>query len=130
MHRQLVSSDGPYEDRYGYSRAVRLGDTVHVAGTCAQPPNVEGCDAGTQARDALRIIAEALEEAGATTADVVRTRIYVVDLADTEAVLAAHGEVFADVRPAATLVQVAGLIDPALLVEIEATAIVASTSSA
>lgn len=124
MTRHNISSGGPYEERYGYSRAVRIGNEVHVAGTCAQPPDVEGCDAGHQARAALRIISAALDEAGAGTADVVRTRIYVVDLADTEAVLEAHGEVFADVRPAATLVQVAGLIDPAMRVEIEATAVV------
>lgn len=124
MTRQHISSGGPYEDRYGYSRAVRVGGEVHVSGTCAQPPNVEGCDAGVQARDALRIIVEALTAAGASAADVVRTRIYVVDLADADAVLEAHGEVFATVRPAATLLQVAGLIDPALKVEIEATAIV------
>ncbi|MEL6892558.1 MAG: RidA family protein [Actinomycetota bacterium] len=124
MTRTNISSGGPYEAPYGYSRAVRIGDQVHVAGTCAQPPNVDGCDAGTQARDALRIIVEALEEAGASAADVVRTRIFVVDLADAPAVLEAHGEVFGDVRPAATLLQVSGLIDPALTVEIEATAIV------
>ena len=124
MTRQHISSGGPYEDRYGYSREVRVGGEVHVSGTCAQPPNGEGCDAGVLARDALRIIVEALTAAGASAADVVRTRIYVVDLADADAVLEAHGEVFATVRPAATLLQVAGLIDPALKVEIEATAIV------
>lgn len=123
MERQNISSGGPYEGPYGYSRAVRLGNQIEVAGTCAQPPNVEGCDAGMQARDALRIITEALAETGASINDVIRTRIYVVDLADTEAVLEAHGEVFGDIRPAATLVQVAGLIDPALKVEIEATAV-------
>jgi enamine deaminase RidA (YjgF/YER057c/UK114 family) len=124
MARQHIFSGGPYEAVYGYSRAVRVGDEVHVAGTCARPPNVDGTDAGAQARDALRTITEALTAAGASIGDVVRTRIYVVDLADAEAVLEAHGEVFAEVRPAATLVQVAGLIDPALKVEIEATAIV------
>lgn len=123
MTRRNISSGGPYEAPYGYSRAVRIGNLVEVAGTCAQPPNVDGCDAGTQARDALRIIVEALAEAGASVSDVIRTRIYVTDLADTEAVLTAHGDVFGDVRPAATLVQVAGLIDPALKVEIEATAV-------
>lgn len=124
MTRQNISSGGPYEEPYGYSRAVRIGNQVEVAGTCAQPPNVEGCDAGDQARDALATIIAALAEAGASVGDVVRTRIYVTDLADTEAVLQAHGDVFGDVRPAATLVQVAGLIDPALKVEIEATAVI------
>lgn len=123
MTRQIISSGGPYEGPYGYSRAVRVGAQIEVAGTCAQPPNVEGHDAEHQARDALRIIGEALAEAGASFSHVVRTRIFVVDLADAEAVLRAHGEVFADIRPAATLVQVAGLIDPELRVEIEATAI-------
>ena len=124
MTRQNISSGGPYEEPYGYSRAVRIGNQVEVAGTCAQPPNVEGCDAGDQARDALATIIAALAEAGTSVGDVVRTRIYVTDLADTEAVLQAHGDVFGDVRPAATLVQVAGLIDPALKVEIEATAVI------
>lgn len=123
-HRQNISSGGPYEEPYGYSRAVRVGHHVHVAGTCAQAPNIDGVDAYGQAVDALATIAAALGEAGATPSDVVRTRLYVVDLADTEPVLRAHGEVFGDIRPAATLVQVAGLIDPALLVEIEADAIV------
>lgn len=123
MERTNISSGGPYEERYGYSRAVRIGDQIHVAGTCAQPPNVDGCDAATQARDALRIVGEALSKSGATIADVVRTRIYVVDPDDVEAVLEAHGDVFGEVKPAATLVRVAGLIDPALRVEIEATAV-------
>lgn len=124
MTRQNISSGGPYEEPYGYSRAVRVGSQIHVAGTCAQAPNVDGVDAYGQAADALRTITAALTEAGASPADVVRTRIYVVDLADTDAVLRAHGEVFGEIRPAATLLQVAGLIDPQLLVEIEAYAIV------
>ncbi len=123
MTRQTISSGGPYEATHGYSRAVRVGAQIEVAGTCAQPPNVEGHDAEHQARDALRIIGEALTEAGASFSHVVRTRIYVVDLADADAVLGAHGDVFAEIQPATTLVQVAGLIDPALRVEIEATAI-------
>lgn len=127
MTRQNISSGGPYEAPYGYSRAVRVGNHVHVAGTCAQPPNVDGVDAYGQAVDALDTIARALAEAGADLSDVVRTRLYVVDIADTDAVLRAHGEKFGDVRPAATLVQVVALIDPALLVEIEATAVVGDT---
>lgn len=126
MTRQNISSGGPYEARYGYSRAVRVGDEVHVAGTCAQPPDVDGVDAYGQAIAALGIIEAALIEAGSGVGDVVRTRIYVIDLGDVDAVLRAHGEVFAEVRPASTLVQVAGLIDPKLLVEIEAYAVARS----
>lgn len=130
MNRQTISSGSPYEARYGYSRAVRVGDQIHVAGTCAQPPNVEGVDAYRQAVDALRIIGAALDDAGSSVLDVVRTRIYVVDINDADAVLRAHGEAFGDVRPTATLVQVAALIDPSLLVEIEAYAIAADSLAA
>lgn len=130
MNRQTISSGSPYEARYGYSRAVRVGDQIHVAGTCAQPPNVEGVDAYGQAVDALRIIGAALDDAGSSVLDVVRTRIYVVDINDADAVLRAHGEAFGDVRPTATLVQVAALIDPSLLVEIEAYAIAADSLAA
>jgi enamine deaminase RidA (YjgF/YER057c/UK114 family) len=122
--RQNISSGGPYEAPYGYSRAVRVGNQVHVAGTCAQPPNVEGVDAYSQAVDALHTIANALTEAGASMVDVVRTRIYVVNINDTDDVMRAHGEKFGDIRPTATLVQVVALIDPNLLVEIEAYAII------
>jgi enamine deaminase RidA (YjgF/YER057c/UK114 family) len=124
MTRQNISSGGPYEASYGYSRAVRVGNQVHVAGTCAQPPSVEGVGAYGQAVDALATISAALTDAGASVADVVRTRLYVVDIDDTDAVLRAHGEVFGDIRPAATLVQVVALIDPQLLVEIEAYAVI------
>jgi enamine deaminase RidA (YjgF/YER057c/UK114 family) len=122
--RQNISSGGPYEAPYGYSRAVRVGNQVHVAGTCAQPPNVAGVDAYSQAVDALHTIAHALTEAGASMANVVRTRIYVVNINDTDDVMRAHGERFGDIRPTATLVQVVALIDPNLLVEIEAYAII------
>lgn len=124
MTRQNISSGGPYEAPYGYSRAVRIGNQVHVAGTCAQPPSVDGTDAYGQTVDALTTIATALTEAGSGLNDVVRTRIYVVDIDDTEAVMRAHGEVFGDIRPVATLVQVVALIDPKLLVEIEAYAVI------
>lgn len=123
MTRQNISSGGPYEELHGYSRAVRVGDAVYVAGTCAQPPNVEGHDAYEQAVAALWIIRKALHEAGATIDDVVRTRIFVVDMNDADKVLQAHGEVFGDVRPAATLLGVNQLIDPNLLVEIEVDAV-------
>jgi enamine deaminase RidA (YjgF/YER057c/UK114 family) len=124
MTRQNFSSGGPYEGPYGYSRAVRVDNQIHVAGTCAQHPNIEGVDAYGQAVDALNTISNALTAAGASVTDVVRTRLYVVDIADADAVLRAHGEVFGDVRPAATLVQVVALIDPQLRVEIEAYAVV------
>lgn len=94
-----------------------------MAGTCAQPPNVDGVDAYGQAAAALRLVGAALVACGSSLGDVVRTRIYLVDINDADAVLRAHGEVFGDVRPAATLVQVVALIDPLLLVEIEAYAI-------
>jgi enamine deaminase RidA (YjgF/YER057c/UK114 family) len=110
----------------GYSRAVRVGDTVHVAGTTAVRDGkvVAPGDAYRQAQVALEIVVAALAECGASAADVVRTRLYVTDIRDWEAVGRAHGEVFADVRPASTMVQVAALIEPELLVEVEADAVV------
>ena len=124
MKRQNISSGGPYEELYGYSRAVQVGNHVHVAGTCAQPPNVEGVGAYDQAVDALNTISVALTEAGASIKDVVRTRVYFIDLNDADSVMRAHGEVFGEIRPACTLAQVAGLLDPKLLVEIEAYAVI------
>lgn len=126
MTRVNVSSGGPYEEMYGYSRAVRVGDHVHVAGTTAEPSQVEGADAYHQAASAIRRIAASLEEVGASLADVVRTVTYVTDIADVDLIARAHKEAFGDVRPAATLVQVAALIDPSYVVEIEAYAIVES----
>ena len=110
----------------GYSRAVRVGDVVHVAGTTATRDGVAQApgDPYGQARVALEVIAAALSECGASLSDVVRTRIYVTDIAHWAEVGRAHGEVFGDVRPAATMVQVAALIAPDLLVEIEADAVV------
>jgi enamine deaminase RidA (YjgF/YER057c/UK114 family) len=124
--RRTVSTGSPWEGVVGYSRAVRVGDVVHVAGTTAMRDGtvVAPGDAYAQASEALGIIVAALAECGATPADVVRTRIYVTDIGIWEEVGRAHGEVFADVRPASTMVQVAALIDPDLLVEIEAEAIV------
>ena len=125
--RLLVSSGAPWEPTVGYSRAVRVGNVVEVAGTTALRDGAvvgEG-DAYAQTVRALEIIGEALRAAGATFADVVRTRLFVVDIVrDQEAVGRAHGEVFGAIRPAATMVEVRRLIDARLLVEIEATAII------
>ena len=114
-------SGGPWEAIVGYSRVVRSGDYVHVAGTTATLDGqvVGQGDAGEQTRVILRIIGEALAKAGATFEQVVRSRVFVVDIADWEAVGAAHGEIFTDIRPVSTMVEVSGLIDPAHLVEIE-----------
>ncbi|WP_256796320.1 RidA family protein [Terrabacter sp. Ter38] len=126
--RRNIGTGGPWEAVVGYSRAVRVGDTVHVAGTTAirEGRVVSPGDAYTQAKVALEIVVEALAECGASSADVVRTRIFVTDIRDWEAVGRAHGEVFSDVRPASTMVQVTALIEPDLLVEIEADAVVGS----
>jgi enamine deaminase RidA (YjgF/YER057c/UK114 family) len=126
VDRKHVSSGSPYEPLIGFSRAVRVGDHVFVAGTAPVWPDGDvDPDVAVQARRCLEIIAEALAEAGATLADVVRTRTYLVDAADGEAVGRVHGSVFAGVRPASTMVVVAGLLDRRWKVEIEAEAIVA-----
>jgi enamine deaminase RidA (YjgF/YER057c/UK114 family) len=114
-------SGGPWEAVVGYSRVVRSGDYVHVAGTTATVDGevVGRGDAGEQTRVILGIIGEALARAGATFDQVVRSRIFVVEIADWQAVGAAHGEIFSEVRPVSTMVEVSALIDPAHLVEIE-----------
>lgn len=122
--RQNISSGSPYEDVFGYCRAVRVGNTVHVAGTTAQPPHLTGCDAYEQATSILEIMGNALTQAGAGFGDVVRTVTYVTDISDMELVAKAHSAVFADIKPAATLVEVTALIDPEMKVEIEAYAVI------
>ncbi|MCB0120952.1 MAG: RidA family protein [Caldilineaceae bacterium] len=124
--RQTILSGAVWEEIVGYSRAVRIGNVVEVAGTTAvdEMGHVVGLDdPGEQARFILRKIEKALAEAGATMNDVARTRMFVTDISRWEAVGRAHGEFFRDVKPVATMVEVAGLIDPELLVEIEVTAI-------
>jgi enamine deaminase RidA (YjgF/YER057c/UK114 family) len=125
-----ISSGGPWEDVVGYSRAVVAGPWVLVAGCTA---TVDGevrhaGDAYAQARTALEIAVAALASAGASAADVVRTRMYVKDISDSEAVGRAHAEFFGDVRPAATMVEVSGFIDSRILVEIEVDAYAATSS--
>jgi len=125
--RQRISPGARWESLVGYSRAVRVGQWVAVAGTTAAAEGggaVGGDDIGEQAREALRRIQLALEQVGARLEDVVRTRMFVTDLGRWQEVGRAHGEVFADIRPATSMVEVSKLIDPALLVEIEADAVV------
>jgi enamine deaminase RidA (YjgF/YER057c/UK114 family) len=122
--RRRISSGSPFEPTIGFSRAVRVGDRVLVSGTAPVWPD-GSCDPDpeVQAARCLEIIGAALTEAGADLAQVVRTRMFLTDRADVDAVSRAHGAVFADVRPAATMVLVAGLIDPRWKVEIEAEAL-------
>jgi len=124
--RRTVSSGSPYEPTIGFSRAVRIGARVVVSGTGPVWPD-GSCpdDAGEQTRRCLEIIVTALAGVGASPTDVVRTRMYLTAVADADAVGQAHGAVFGDVRPAATMVVVTGLLDPRWRVEIEAEAVVA-----
>lgn len=125
--RQRVSSGSPYEPVIGFSRAVRVGNQVFVSGTTpigSDRKTVGVGDPAAQTWRCCQIAGEALEKLGASFADVVRTRIFIVRVEDWQAIGAAHGEVFGDIRPAATMVQVAGLLDPDWLVEIEFDAIV------
>jgi enamine deaminase RidA (YjgF/YER057c/UK114 family) len=125
MERRHARSGSPYEETIGFSRAVRVGSTVAVSGTApVWPDGHVDPDPAVQARRCWEIVVAALEDLGAGVADVVRTRQYVVRADVADAVGTVHGEVFGDVRPASTMVVVAGLLDPRWLVEVEAEAVV------
>lgn len=123
--RTNISSGAPWEDQVGYCRAVRIGNTIEVSGTApVRNGKTIGDNAYEQTKVCLEIIKEALEKAGGKIEDVVRTRMFVTDISQWVAYGKAHGEVFGDIKPATSMVEVKALIDPEMMVEIEATAII------
>lgn len=126
MNRTLYSSGAPWESTVGYSRAVRVGNTIEVAGTTAMKNGklVGTGNAYAQTKCILEIIKEAIEGLGGSMNNVVRTRMYVTDITLFEEIGRAHGEYFSDIRPASTMVEISRLVDPEMLVEIEATAFI------